>query len=100
MRMSDWSSDVCSSDLDDRFDAAGAGRGTAELRDRGGDRALRPRAPRTGRARQGHGLGCGVRDDDERAAVLGADPGAALDVKRPGPDALRELFVPTLKEFD
>src|SRR3546814_5169344 len=86
LRISDWSSDVCSSDL--------------ELRDRGGDRALWPRAPRTGRARQGHGIGRGVRDDDERAAVLGTDPGAALDVTRPGPGALLELFVPPLKEFD
>src|SRR3546814_10851898 len=75
---------------DDRFDAAGAGRGTAELRDRGGDRALWPRAPRTGRARQGHGIGRGVRDDDERAAVLGTDLGAALDVTRPGPGRSEE----------
>src|SRR3546814_2643667 len=92
MRMSDWSSDVCSSDLDDRFDAAGAGRGTAELRDRGGDRALWHRAPRTGRARQGHGIGRGVRDDDERAAVLGTEPGAALDRSEEHTSELQSLM--------
>src|SRR5690606_12246097 len=60
-----------------RLDAAGAGRRAAELRDRGGDRALRPGTPRAGRPRQGHGLGRGVRADAQRAGVLGPGPGPA-----------------------
>jgi len=47
------------------------------LGDRGGDRTLRRRVPRARRPRQGHGLGCCIRADDERTGVLGPDPAAA-----------------------
>src|SRR5690606_29755979 len=57
---------------------AGAGGGAAELRDRGGDRALRIRIPRTVGAGQGHGVRRGVRDHVERTAGVGAGPGAPL----------------------
>src|SRR5688572_22553348 len=59
------------------LDAAGPERRTAELVDRGGDRALRCGVPRAGRTRQGHGLGRGLRADDERPAGVGSDPPAA-----------------------
>ncbi|KAG0744695.1 hypothetical protein G6F24_016034 [Rhizopus arrhizus] len=83
---------------DDRLDAAGAGDGVGQRGHRGGDRTLRQRNPRTGRPRQGHGLGGGVRADDERTAVLGAGRGSAragrqLRLKPHSPTALKSFHV-------
>ena len=47
-----------------------------------------PEYPRAGRSRQGHGLGGGVRADDERIADVGRDP-AAPDLTGPVKDAIR-----------
>src|SRR3546814_18225213 len=80
MRISDWSSDVCSSDLDPRLPLCRGPRGQARLRR--GLSLVRPRLPRrrSERSRQhGHRLGAAA------APRPGGRPGERPRVRRPGP---------------
>src|SRR5579883_3521872 len=63
-----------------RITAAGAGGGAVERRTGSGGRLHLSGCASVRRARQGHGLGRGVRADVERAAGVGLDPGLSLAV--------------------
>src|SRR3546814_12435015 len=85
MRISDWSSDVCSSDLDDRAPAAGA---TARTGDDAGGRGL------GGRDLPGIGLPLRAgedRDSAGRPAGVVPHPPGLPDADRPGPDRGPEI---------
>src|SRR3546814_6441061 len=70
MRISDWSSDVCSSDLADGHPVSGVVRAETDLERLGqhADRTLRDRCARTAR---GHGSGRGASARAARGLPLG-----------------------------
>src|SRR3546814_13827792 len=103
MRISDWSSDVCSSDLQPAGDAAQLRDDAALLlQPRGGGGAGRERRPQPAGGRRAHRRHCHARRQDRKSVVKGKSESVRVDlgvrriIKTKNTKRIYELTIKTL----